>query len=141
MTEYFSQLTVGEVVGALAALLVALGVLRKVWQPVRAIGTFLADWNGAPERTDRAGNVIEEARPGVPALLETVRSQVQNSHRTNFRDDLDTNTAATQKAAERIEEVAKKLDTHIGIAKQYDAAQDETARQVQRLVDKWATEH
>lgn len=122
LTEYLEQVTVGDAVATTAALLVAVGVIRKLWAPVRAVGAFLADWNGKEERTDRAGNVIEEAKPGIPALLETVRSQVQNSHRTNFRDDLDRNTEATHRAVGRIEEVAEKLDQHIVIAKEIGRA-------------------
>lgn len=141
MTEYLEELTVAEVVAGLAGLLVALGVVRKVWAPVRAVGAFLADWNGKEERSDRAGNVIEEAKPGIPALLETVRAQVENSHRTNFRDDLDRNTAATHEALEQIGKVTQKLDEHIVIAKESDDAADETARQVAKLAEKWATDN
>lgn len=141
MTEYLEQVTIGDAVATAAALVVALGVIRKLWAPVRAVGAFLADWNGKEERTDRAGNVIEEAKPGIPALLETVRAQVQNSHRTNFRDDLDRNTAATHKAVGRIEEVAEKLDQHIVIAKESEDAADETAHKVARLAAKWAVEN
>lgn len=133
MTEYL-----GEIAAAATAILVLLGILKKLWKPVKGIGAFLADWNGKEAREDRAGNIIEPAKPGIPALLETVRSQVQNSHRTNFRDDLDANTEATRAALERIEEVAAKLDEHIIIAKASDKAQDETARQVEKLATKWA---
>lgn len=135
MTEYLKQVTIGDAVATAAALVVALGVIRKLWGPVRAVGAFLADWNGKEERTDRAGNVIEEAKPGIPALLETVRSQVQNSHRTNFRDDLDRNTAATHKALERIEYVSTKLDRHIVIAKEADAIADATKQKVEQLAE------
>ncbi|MGP5396018.1 hypothetical protein [Arthrobacter rhombi] len=135
MTEYLKQVTIGDAVATAAALVVALGVIRKLWGPVRAVGAFLADWNGKEERTDRAGNVIEEAKPGIPALLETVRSQVQNSHRTNFRDDLDRNTAATHKALERIEHVSTKLDRHIVIAKEADAIADATKQKVEQLAE------
>lgn len=135
MTEYLEQITVAEAVGTVGAVLAALGVIRKLWGPVRAVGAFLADWNGKEERTDRAGNVIEPAKPGIPALLETVRSQVQNSHRTNFRDDLDRNTAATHEAVGRIDEVSRKLDRHIVIAKEGDIAAARTAQRVEELAE------
>ena len=60
--------------------------------------------------------------------LEKVRAQVQNSHSTNLRDDVDRVKVAVDK-------VAEKLDEHIDIAKKYDAAQDETAKQVEKLVE------
>lgn len=124
----------------MAAVLILL--VAFFWKPVRSgmkllrsIFLFIEDWNGSPERRDHAGAIIEKGRPGVPALLETVRSQVQNSHRTNFRDDLDANTEATRKALGRIDEVATKLEEHIQIAIKSDAAQDRTAEKVEQLVE------
>lgn len=112
------------------------------WKPVRALlklvkslMLFAEDWNGTPERKDHAGMVIEPAKPGVPALLETVRAQVQNSHRTNFRDDLDTNTEETRRIGIEVRRLAKQLDEHIKIAIKSDAAQDQTAEKVERLVE------
>lgn len=69
--------------------------------------------------------------------LETVRAQVQNSHGSNFRDDLDANTRATKEALRHIEQVAEKLDQHIGISKAKDAEQEQTARKVSQLAARW----
>lgn len=129
MTEY-----IGEIAAAAASLLVLLGIIKKLWRPVKSLGTFLDDWNGKEAREDRAGNIIEPAKPGIPSLLETVRSQVQNSHPTNLRDDVDDLT-------ELIGDVIAKLDEHIVIAKESDKAQEETARQVKKLSTKWADEN
>lgn len=129
MTEY-----IGEIAAAAASLLVLLGIIKKLWRPVKSLGTFLDDWNGKEAREDRAGNIIEPAKPGIPSLLETVRSQVQNSHPTNLRDDVDDLT-------ELIGDVIAKLDEHIVIAKESDKAQEETARQVKKLSTKWTDEN
>lgn len=105
------------------------------WKPVRAglklvksLMLFAEDWNGTPERRDHAGMVVEPAKPGVPALLETVRSQVQNSHRTNLRDDVDT-------VIETVDTLSRRLEEHIQIAIKSDSAQDQTAEQVKKLVE------
>lgn len=105
------------------------------WKPVRSgakllrsIFLFIEDWNGSPERRDHAGAIIEKGRPGVPALLETVRSQVQNSHSTNLRDDVDT-------VIETVDTLSRRLEEHIQIAIKSDSAQDQTAEQVKKLVE------
>lgn len=105
------------------------------WKPARAglklvksLMLFAEDWNGTPERRDHAGMVVEPAKPGVPALLETVRSQVQNSHRTNLRDDVDT-------VIETVDTLSRRLEEHIQIAVKSDSAQDQTAEQVKKLVE------
>ena len=105
------------------------------WKPARAglklvksLMLFAEDWNGTPERRDHAGMVVEPAKPGVPALLETVRSQVQNSHRTNLRDDVDT-------VIETVDTLSRRLEEHIQIAIKSDSAQDQTAEQVKKLVE------
>ena len=105
------------------------------WKPARAglklvksLMLFAEDWNGTPERKDHAGMVVEPAKPGVPALLETVRSQVQNSHSTNLRDDVDT-------VIETVDTLSRRLKEHIQIAIKSDAAQDRTAEKVEQLVE------
>lgn len=120
----------------LAALLTAVAIL---WKPVRgvarlgrAVTQFVEDWTGRPERSDPVtGDVLEPERRGVLAQLEsvhaqldTVRDQVENSHKTNLRDDVD--------------RVEAKLDEHIDIAKDSDQKQAETAAKVERLYAKWA---
>lgn len=120
----------------LAALVTAVAIL---WKPVRgavrlgrAVTQFVEDWTGREARTDPVtGAVIEPERRGVLAQLdavhtqlETVRHQVENSHKTNLRDDVD-----------RVED---KLDEHIDIAKDSDRQQAETAAKVERLYARWA---
>lgn len=121
--------------GLLGGTAVLILLIAFFWKPVRALwkrgkvlAQFLEDWNGTPERRDHAGGIIEKAKPGVPALLETVRSQVQNSHSTNLRDDFDA-------MKESVDRVTAKLDEHIEIAIKSDAAQDRTAEQVMKLVE------
>lgn len=120
---------------ALAAIVGAIAVL---WKPVRAIGRgikavqqFIADWNGTPDVHDASGAIKEHGSPGVPAMLEKVRSQVENSHHTNLRDDVDDLRGT-------VNQIGKKLDTHIVIADQYNEKQEETAEKVERLHARWA---
>lgn len=125
LPEWVSNLTVGETIGWViggAAVIAALApVVRGVYRAGRAIVTFLHDWNGTEERRDRSGRIVEKGQPGIPALLETVRAQVQNSHNTNLRDDMDT--------------ISKKLDEHIAISKHHDRKQNETSRKLARHVE------
>lgn len=137
MPEWLEALTVGEIVawgaGITAVVVGAVPVVRTIVRAVREISTFLEDWNGAPERKDRAGRVIEAARPGVPALLETVRSQVQNSHSTNLRDDVDV-------VRQSVEMVSAKLDEHVTISKHHDREQADVKARLDAHIestDRW----
>lgn len=118
--EWAANLTVGEVVGWIvgvsAAIAAASPVVRGFFRAGRSIVRFLHDWNGTEDRLDRSGRIIEKGQPGIPALLEAVRSQVQNSHNTNLRDDMDG--------------ISKKLDEHIAISKHQDRLQNKTAEKL-----------
>lgn len=98
---------------------------------VELVQTLVGDKDnpGIGHRMDAQVAKMSELRD----TLETVRAQVQNSHSTNLRDDVDDVKHAISKVAGQLEE-------HIEIAKKYDAAQDETAKQVERLVSRWADE-
>ncbi|MHC6176252.1 hypothetical protein [Glutamicibacter sp. X7] len=118
-----------------------------LWKPVKgfariikAVAKVAEDWNGTEDRVDKSGAVVEKGRPGVPALLETVRAQVQNSHSANLRDDVDKVIDISEQNATAIRHLAAKLDQHIVIAKESDQRQDETAAKVDRLVEKYAKE-
>lgn len=63
--------------------------------------------------------------------LEKVRAQVQNSHDTNLRDDVDG-------VKEAVEDLTGKLSEHITISKESDRSQAEMARQVESLAARWA---
>lgn len=140
MPEQLSNLTVGEVIAWVAGLSVIIGVLYKLWGAIRPVQTFLRDWSGKPARKDRAGRTIEQAEPGVLGRLDTMRSdmdrvlkQVENSHNTNFRDDLDVVRA-------NIEQVSHKLDEHISISKHHDREQESTRKALDEHVEstqKW----
>ncbi|VXB24447.1 conserved hypothetical protein [Arthrobacter sp. 9V] len=136
MNEWLAGLTLGEIISTLAVITACLAVILKFWRPFRKIfkglETIGSDWNGAPERKDASGEVIEPARPGVMAQLETLRAQVQNSHSTNLRDDVD-------KALERLDVVTEVLAEHIGIAKQSDEQQKELAGKVDDLHERYGT--
>lgn len=139
MPEWLAALTVEQIVGSLAGLTVVLVAVRKVWKPIKSMGSFLNDWNGEPEVKDASGTVIKEKVPGVLAQIEVLRDQLQNSHQEavipNLRDDLDTKASKddVSKVAELLATVAEKLDEHINISKNYDAAQEDTARRVEQI--------
>lgn len=130
MNEWLTRLTVGEIVTTLAAITAVGVVILKFSKPIRkmfkGLETIGSDWNGTPERRDASGELIEPARPGVMAQLETLRAQVQNSHDTNLRDDLD-------QALKGLEDVTKSLAEHITIAKKSDKQQQELAANVADL--------
>lgn len=139
MPEWMATLTVEQIVGSIAGLTVVLVTVRKVWKPIKSMGSFLNDWNGEPEVKDASGTVIKEKIPGVLAQIEVLRDQLQNSHQEavipNLRDDLDTKASKddVSKVAELLATVAEKLDEHINISKNYDAAQEDTARRVEQI--------
>lgn len=98
----------------------------------------------------------EPARPGIPARpgviealagtrhdLDLVKKQVQNSHKTNFRDDLDGKASKedVEAVAKALTTLASKLDEHITIAKESDRSQVEMARQMERIAGAWTTEN
>jgi len=129
--------------------LILLGGL--LWKPakgvlkiVKTLLAFSEDWNGTEDRLDKSGAIIEKGRPGVPALLETVRSQVQNSHNTNLRDDMDKVIATAEQNVTAVIHLAAKLDRHIEEADRSVAKQDENIAQIAgdvgRLKSKYAPE-
>jgi len=115
------HVTLGEIVATIGGIAVLATVVVKVWKPIRAIIRFLDDWNGRPERHDRAGKIIERGRPGFPAQLEAIRAQVENSHTTNLRDDID--------------ELKADLKQHITISKQKDGEQEDTAKKLDEHIE------
>ncbi|WP_190263686.1 hypothetical protein [Glutamicibacter nicotianae] len=117
---------------------------KVVWKIFKTLVAFAEDWNGTEDRLDKSGAVIEKGRPGVPALLETVRSQVQNSHGTNMRDDLDKAIATGEQNVTALTHLAKTLTQHIAEADKSVAKQDENiariADDVGKLKSKYAPE-
>lgn len=135
MPEPLATLTLGEILAWTVGLSAIAGVIYKIWSPIKAIQTFLRDWSGKPGRKDRAGRMIEEAEPGVLGRLDTMRSdidrvlqQVENSHKSNFRDDLD-------KLRDNVEHVKEKVDEHIDISKDHDRYQEDTRQSLNDHID------
>lgn len=141
-----------EAVITWAAAITGLGVLVAAgWKPVKNILIFLELWNGKDPIKDAQGNTIRKGKLGVPALLkkvsedlDEVRSQVQNHHSTNLRDDLD-------KLQGSVSQINTKVSEHIAISKQKEGEQEATARKldehinqtaeyipkIQKLYDQW----
>lgn len=131
MPGWMGGITLEWIIATLAGAAVIWGTVRKVGKPIkRTLDTltgFMATWNGTPEVRDESGAFVKAAVPGIPAQLETIRAQVQNSHSTNLRDDLDRLHAT-------VDELVAKVEEHITIAKESDGRQDETERIVNRYL-------
>lgn len=120
-------MTPAEWLIAAAAIVTAFTVL---WKPVRKLfslgkhfSVFIDDWRGVPEELDSTGRVIRSARVGAASVIEEVRHQVQNSHRTNLRDDLDRLHAD-------VTDLKQDLREHITAAKEQEFQRDEKDAQV-----------
>lgn len=132
----------GGWLGLAVAVIAVAGVL---WKPVRALlrvfrrlNEFMDDWQGRPERRDpNTGEVIQSGRPSAPALLERMRHQVENSHRTNLRDDVDEVARRIENVADMVQGVRNDLTVHVAIAKDAEKRQAETAREVAKLAARW----
>ena len=119
LPEWIRDLTVVEIIALVVAVAGAVATVWKTWKMVapfvHGISQFLSDWNGEPERKDGAGNVLEPAKPGVVAALhglrtdvDLVKQQVQNSHKSNLREDIDKKASSKD-----VEELAQKVQEHI----------------------------
>lgn len=151
MPEWLTNLGFIEWAGLLGALTVISGFFWKIGRGLIALIAAgikaLKAWNGVEEEKDASGIITVKGIPSVPGQLALltkalnaqakgieaqaadlllVKKQVQNSHNTNFRDDLDKNTALSKEALMLIAALASKLDQHIGISKKYDADQVES---------------
>lgn len=131
MPEWVSDFLTPAGVGLLTLIVAIAYLLRKLWPVIHGFTNLMDDWRGEP------------ARPGVPARtgvmenvsllraeVEVVRNQVQNSHRTNFRDDLDNVEYKVDEVYKQIGSLNSKLDEHISIT----AERRETAAEVTTLV-------
>ncbi|NWN87323.1 MAG: DUF2746 domain-containing protein [Micrococcaceae bacterium] len=140
MPDHLADLTIGEIIAWVAGIGALAGVLYKIWGPIKALQNFLRDWSGKPARKDRTGRTIEDAEAGVLGKLDTMRAdldrvlkQVENSHNTNFRDDLDVVRASVERVGER-------LDEHIVISKDHDRFQNQTRESLDQHIkstQKW----
>jgi hypothetical protein len=158
MPQWIQDLTVAQVILFLGAVSAAAAGIWKVGRPALRALRRVADLAdvvvGTPAKVDASGAQEEPARPGMVArltsleeakraqnaLLETIRSQVQNSHSTNLRDDLDTHGIRLDDLAAQVTDIVTKLDEHIRIAIESDRRQDETAEQVNKLAARWAAD-
>lgn len=144
MPEWLAAITWGETVIFLASFLALAGVVKKLWKPVKSFGSFLNDWNGQEEVKDASDTVIKKKVLGVLAQIEDLRGQLQNSHQDaenpNLRDDLDTKASKDDvaKVAALVESLVSKLDQHITISKDYDEAQETTARKLNEHTEQTA---
>lgn len=131
MPEWMADLTLGQIVATIAGLSLVAGMYWKVRKPIKkftnSIAAFMATWNGVPEVRDESGAFVKAAVPGIPAQLETIRAQVQNSHKTNLRDDFD-------ELKTEMTNLSKLVTDHIVIAKESDSRQDETERIVTKYL-------
>lgn len=137
LPDWFTDLTIGQIIAFWAGAVLIIGTIAKFWKPVRKVfkglDTIVTDWTGTEERRDPiTGTVLEPAVPGIVTQIKILKDQVENSHQDsatpNLRDDLDTKASTEDVAAvaEAVEMVLTKLDQHIDIAKESDRRQDAT---------------
>jgi len=137
LPEWFTDLTVGEIIFFWAGVLLIIAAIVKLWKPVskvfKGLDTIVGDWNGKEERRDPiTGTLLDPAVPGVVAQIKILRDQLQNSHQDteypNLRDDLDTKATKedVSAVADAVSALAGKVDEHISIAKASDDRQDAT---------------
>lgn len=127
MTDWLTSLTVADTIAALIALGVIIGGLKWIVPILRGLNELLEDWRGADSRPG------VPRRPGVMERLEehatditAIRKQVENSHSTNLRDDLDRLHASVDNLGERLNESAADR-------KQLHLTDDEIAARLARL--------
>ncbi|MEW1838558.1 hypothetical protein AB0392_11440 [Nonomuraea angiospora] len=104
-----SLVQVFVVAGTIAGGLALLGVLAKggawLWRTFTALKDFLDDWKGEPAR---AG---VEARPGIPARIAVIESELHPNHGTSLRDAVD----RLETSVRRVEDgLAEHLRQHRG---------------------------
>jgi hypothetical protein len=116
---WIAKLSVGEIIIWVGAIVAFWAAVKKIGKPIKrmvdSLEALIRDWHGVPERRDAAGMLIEPGKPGLLAQVEVLRSQVQNSHSSNLREDLDL-------VRDLVQGVVTKLDEHIEISKENDLA-------------------
>lgn len=121
---WIAKLSVGEIMLWAGAVVAMWAAVKKIGKPIKRIfdslEALIRDWHGVPERRDAAGMLIEPGKPGLLAQVEVLRSQVQNSHSSNLREDLDG-------VRDLVKSVVLKLDEHIQISKENDTASAQVA--------------
>lgn len=141
---------------------------KRAVRIIRHVDRFMSEWYGEEPETDATGELVEPGKPsirarilkleelpermdGMETKLEAVRGQVQNSHGTNFRDDVDGIRDGLGAMGNRLDGMGARLDgiesklaglgedvagsaievkEHIAIAKQVEARQDRDARRI-----------
>ena len=121
---WIAKLSVGEIILWVGGIVAFWSVVKKFGKPVKkffdAFEALMRDWHGVPERRDASGQLIEAGKPGLLAQVETLRSQVQNSHSTNLREDMDV-------IRDSVLALSTQLTEHIEISKENDLASAKVA--------------
>ena len=121
--------------------------LRVILRRLREFADFLDQWNGKPEKKDRAGKTIQHAEPGVSARIltleektERIHHEVTPNHGGSMKDALKRVEDSAKETAYKLAETTEKLDQHIEIAKESDNAQAKLVEDVGKLKSKYAPE-
>ena len=98
--DLLDAISIGEVIGWLAGIGGTIVALRWLAPLARGMRNMVADWSGEEERPGVPARLGVMARLGVQdEVIEAIRHQVENSHGTNLRDDIDRLHAALQVSA------------------------------------------
>ncbi len=90
--DWLAAITLLDVVGVVAIVVAVVTFLVKIGRPIirltRSVHEFTEDWHGTPEERDGSGRVIQDARPGVLARLESIEHEVTPNHGGSAHDQL-----------------------------------------------------
>ena len=135
----------------ICALILLGGLLWKpvkvIWARLREFAMFLDQWNGKPEKRDKANQIIQHAVPGVSARIltleektERIHHEVTPNHGGSIKDAVKRIEDSSKETAYKLAETTEKLDQHIVIAKESDNAQAKLVEDVGKLKSKYAPE-
>lgn len=100
LADTFGDITIGQlIIWVVVLVLVILGI-RKAWPALKAIVQFADTWQKLP------GFMRDTSD-----LIERLRAQVENDHKTNLRDELTQALATLQNVQESVEGMHGRMDS------------------------------
>ena len=92
MPDWLARITIADIAGVAVAVTAFALFLHKIGKPLAKVAQwahdFLEDWRGKPEERDASGRLVEPARPGVLARLESIEHEVTPNHGTSAHDKI-----------------------------------------------------
>lgn len=121
--------------------------VKVIWSRLKEFGAFLDQWNGKPEKRDRANGIVQHAELGVSARIlaleeytKQIHHEVTPNHGGSIKDAVKRIEDRGNETAYKLAETTEKLDEHIDVAKESDKAQERLVADVGKLKSKYAPE-